>query len=82
MIYSANFLDLAEKINPFAFCRYLKDTSWTQFKSKRTTVNIYQLELGTEFFQVIIPIDKRLSDYTQAIYKAVKTLYLRQKRSL
>ena len=28
MIYSVNFMDLTEKINPHAVVRYLKDTGW------------------------------------------------------
>ncbi len=74
MIYSVNLLDLAEKINPLAFSRYLKDTGWLQFQSKRTNVRIYQLEQGNNFFQVVIPTDKELSDYKQAMYKAIETL--------
>ena len=82
MIYSVNFLDLTEKINPLAFSKYLKDTGWIQFPSKRTSVKIYQLEKGDNFFQVIIPVDKKLGDYKQAIYKAVKTVALVENKSV
>lgn len=35
MIYSVNFMDLTEKINPHAVVRYLKDTGWMQYKTKK-----------------------------------------------
>ncbi len=38
MIYSVNFMDLTEKISPLAFAKYLKDTGWEQFKSKRAYI--------------------------------------------
>lgn len=82
MIYSVNFLDLTEKINPLAFSKYLKDTGWIQFQSKRTNVKIYQFDVGTEFFQVIIPTDKKLSDYKQAMYKAVETVAMVEQKSV
>lgn len=82
MIYSVNFLDLTEKINPHAFSRYLKDTGWIQFQSKRTNVKIYQFEMGKNFFQASIPTDKNLSDYKQAMYKAVKTVAKVEQKSV
>lgn len=82
MIYSVNFLDLTEKINPLAFSKYLKDTGWIQFQSKRTNVRIFQLEVGAEFFQAIIPTEKNLSDYKQAMYKAVENVAVAEKKSV
>lgn len=82
MIYSVNFFDLTEKINPFAFSKYLKDTGWIQFESKRKNVKIYQLEIEENFFQVIIPCDKRLCDYRQAMYKAVETVAMAENKSV
>ena len=55
MTYSVNYMDLAEKISPFAFVKYLRDTGW-------------------QLFQVTIPVEKNLSDYKQAMYKAVETV--------
>ena len=82
MIYSVNFLDLTEKINPLAFSKYLKDTGWVQFQSKRTNVKIFQLENSEDFFQVIIPVDKKLNDYKQAMYKAVETVAAVENKSI
>ena len=75
MIYSVNFKDLAETINPFAFDRYLKDTGWILFPSKRTNIKVYQITVKSgNAFQVVIPMDKSLSDFKEAIYQAVKTV--------
>lgn len=74
MIYSVNFLELTEKINPLAFAKYLKDTGWTQYASKRTCVKIFQLLKEDEFYQVTIPAEKDLIDYQQAMYSAIQTV--------
>ncbi|MFR0958034.1 MAG: hypothetical protein ACLSFA_20710 [Roseburia inulinivorans] len=42
MIYSVNFMDLTEKINPHAVVRYLKDTGWMQYKTKKEYIKIFQ----------------------------------------
>lgn len=55
MIYSVNFMDLTEKISPIAFAKYLKDTGWELFQSRRTDVRIFQYEKKDDFFQVVIP---------------------------
>ena len=82
MIYSVNFIDMTEKINPLAFVRYLSDTNWKLYPTKKTYIKIFQYESGSEFYQAIIPIDKSLSDYKQAMYKAVETVSKKEKKSL
>lgn len=42
MIYSVNFMDLTEKINPYAVVRYLKDTGWMQYKPKRNILKSFK----------------------------------------
>lgn len=75
MIYSVNFMDLTEQINPHAFAKYLKDTGWNTFASKKTYVRIFQTtKPNGEAFQVTIPLDKELSDYKNAMYQAVETV--------
>ena len=74
MIYSVNFMDLTEKISPLVFAKYLKDIGWAQFQSKRPYIKIFQYEKNNNFFQVIIPTEKKLSDYKEAMYKAVVTV--------
>ena len=71
MIYSIDFLELTEKINPFAFVKYLKDTGWTYYPTKKDYIRVFQLERGDNFYQVTIPMEKILRDYREAMYKAV-----------
>lgn len=74
MTYSVNYLDLTEKISPLAFAKYLKDTGWALFQTKREDIKIYQFERNDVFFQVIIPMERKLNDYREAMYKAVETV--------
>lgn len=74
MIYSVNYMDLTEKISPLAFAKYLKDMGWEQFQSKKQYIKIFQYEKNDAFFQVVIPTEKKLSDYREAMYKAVVTV--------
>lgn len=74
MTYSVNYLDLIEKISPIAFAKYLKDTGWALFQTKRENIKIFQFERNDDFFQVIIPMERRLNDYREAMYKAVETV--------
>ena len=82
MIYSVNFLDLTEKINPLAFSKYLKDTGWNLFQTKRKDVKVYQYEKDDEFYQVTVPLEKRLADYKDAMYKAIITVAEVEKKSI
>lgn len=75
MIYSVNFMDLTEKINPHAVVRYLKDTDWKQYKTKKEYIKIFQkITDKEEFYQVIIPIDKTLTDYKKAMFDAIEQI--------
>lgn len=80
MRYSVNYLDLAEHINTLLFSRYLKDTGWEQFPSRKTKVKVYQHENDTGFYQVNLPMDKSLSDYKEAMYLAVQTVAIAENR--
>ena len=44
MIYSVNFIDMTEKLNPLAVSKYLDEMGWTQFPYKREDIKIYQFE--------------------------------------
>ena len=75
MIYSVNLKKLTKKINPFSFAKYLKDTGWTQFQTKRTYIKVFQnTKLNGDFFQVTIPMEQSLSDYQEAMYTAIETV--------
>lgn len=74
MIYSVDFIELTEKINPLAFVKYLKKTRWLPFHTKRSDIKVFQNERGLDFYQVTIPMEKSLGDYQQAMYKAISTV--------
>ena len=74
MIYSVDFLELTEQINPLAFVKYLKDTGWNSFQIMRKNIRVFQKEMGGSFHQITLPMDKQLSDYKEAMYRAVKTV--------
>lgn len=74
MIYSINYCDMAEQINPLTFARYLRETGWVEIKRKNTSIQLFQLEKENDFFQITIPTDRALSDYKLAMNHAVETL--------
>ncbi|RHH18000.1 OB-fold nucleic acid binding domain-containing protein [Blautia obeum] len=75
MIYSVNFMDLTEKINPHAVVKYLKDTGWIQYKTKKEYIKTFQKFTDKdEFYQVTIPIEKDLADYKQAMFEAIEQI--------
>lgn len=74
MIYSVNFMELTGKISPLAFTKYLRDTGWKLFQSRKTDIKIYQYEKNDDFFQITVPMEKKLYDYKEAMYKAVETV--------
>ena len=83
MILSADLLmKITEKINPVILTNYLAETGWNIYPSKRTDLKIFQYVNGEEFYQVTVPLDKNLSDYKQAMYRAVETVSRREKCSI
>lgn len=73
MIYSVNFMDMAGKINPHAAVKYLKDTGWTPYKTKKEDIRVFQrITKNEEFHQVTIPIDKNLADYKKLCLMLLK----------
>lgn len=82
MIYTINLKDLTEKINPLTFAKYLTSTGWTSFPTKKDYIKIFQYKLkGDDFYQIIIPIDRTLSDYKIAMYNAIETVSAVEKQS-
>ena len=82
MIYSVDFLELTEKINPLAFAKYLKDTGWKPFQTKKKHIKIFQYERKNVFYQANIPMDKILRDYREAMYKAVEVVAEAESKSI
>ena len=52
------------------------------FQTKRENIKIFQFERNDEFFQVIIPMDRSLNDYREAMYKAVETVAIAEAKSV
>lgn len=82
MIYSINLKDLTEKINPLAFVKYLTSTGWTVFPTKKDYIKIFQFKsVSDDFYQVIIPMDRTLSDYKSAMFSAIEKVSIAEKQS-
>ncbi|MDO4804497.1 MAG: hypothetical protein Q4A32_06740 [Lachnospiraceae bacterium] len=73
MVYNVNYNELAKGLNPIAFAKYLEDTGWSHFRTKRKDVRVFQKEKD-KFYQVTIPMEDTLSDYNEALYQACKTV--------
>ena len=71
MIYSVDMQKVTDDIDPEHFVGYLENTGWKKFPTKRADIKVLQLERGDEFYQVTIPLDKGLSDYYEAMFRAV-----------
>lgn len=61
-------------INTDALIQDLLAWGWKKFPRKRTDIAIYQYVKEKVFFQVVIPLDKGLSDYDDAILDTLKTI--------
>lgn len=83
MKISFNSIDLIEKLNPIDFATYLSCTDWNLFPTKRTFLKIYQRTLPDgRNFQVNVPVDKNLSDYSNAMQEAIVTVATVENRSI
>lgn len=82
MIYSINFLDMTEKLNPYAVCKYLEQTGWMIYPFKRTDVRVYQNIKNGDFMQVMVPMDKAFADYKQVMYDAVRNIASLEEKSI
>lgn len=75
MIYSVDFQDLAGKINPLEFCKYLQDLGWIEFvKIKKKDIKIFQKRDNEKFSQVKIPMNRSLIDFSEAMLNACKDI--------
>lgn len=74
MIYSVNFLDMTDNLNPLAVCKYLEQTYWKCIPLKRTDVKVYQYEIKDSFKQVMVPLDKTFVDYKKVMFDAVQNI--------
>ncbi len=74
MIYSVNFLDMTENLNPLAVCKYLEQTDWNNISFRRSDVKVYQIEKVGIFKQVMVPLDKSFVDYKNVMYDVVQNV--------
>lgn len=82
MIYSVNFLDMTENLNPHAICKYLEQTAWKNIPFKRNDVKVYQFEKNDFFKQVMVPLDKSFIDYKNVMYDVVQSVANVENRSV
>lgn len=57
----------------------LKADSWKYIPRKRTDIVIFQNEIGNQFFQVTIPLDRNLGDFEEALEMALQEIELFEK---
>ena len=74
MVGFKNFQKFAGRINPFVVKRYLMGNGWKTFEAKRNDVFVLQYFDDKKFEQVVIPNNQTLSDYSMALYQAIKTI--------
>ena len=77
-----DFSKWTEIINIDMFSKYLEDSGWKQFKYNMEDIKIYQLENNDDFYQITIPIGKKLNDYKTAMFDAVKTVSKAQNKPI
>ena len=82
MIYSVNFLDMTENLNPLAVCKYLEQTEWNSIPFKRTDVKVYQIDINDSFRQVMVPLDKAFVDYKNVMYDVVQNIANLEEKSV
>ena len=64
------------------FAKYLSSTGWTAFPTKKDYIKIFQFKsVSGDFYQVIIPMDRTLSDYKSAMFDAIETVSVAEKQS-
>ncbi len=65
---------ISATIDPLALGNYLEGKGWREFKIEEDNprIKVYQYENKDDFFQVTIPLDKKLYDYSDALCRAVE----------
>jgi len=74
MIYSYGSDENAEKIVPINMVKFLQDLNWREISIKRNDLRVFQFDRDNKFYQVTIPMDKKLSDFSAAMLRAVETV--------
>ncbi len=71
--------NIADRVDPHTLEKYLLESGWTVYSTKRKDIAILQYITDKDFKQVTIPLDRNLNDYTQAMHRAIKTVVDAQK---
>jgi len=74
MIYSADFVEMAGKINHVNVSKYLRALGWIVVPTKRKHVEVFQLNENGAFFQADLPTSTELRDYKIAMYRTVESI--------
>lgn len=60
--------------NPEILVEKLKADGWKYIPRKRSDIAVFQNEIGNEFFQVTIPLDRNLGDFEEALEIALQEI--------
>ena len=52
----------------------LKTDGWKYIPRKRTDIAVFQNEIGNKFFQAMIPLDRNLGDFEEALERALQEI--------
>lgn len=72
MICIFGIRELLKRMNPEAAVEYLEKHGWKRFERKRKDIAVFQKKTGGKFHQVIIPMDRELGDYCEALESALE----------
>lgn len=72
MICIFGIRELLKRMDPETTVEYLKKHGWKRFERKRKDIAVFQKKTGGEFHQVVIPLDKKLGDYCEAMESALE----------
>lgn len=69
----------AAGLSPYTVASYLDETNWKQISTGRVDIAIYQritanLQLDVGYYQVTVPLDRKLQDYDRRMIEAVETI--------
>lgn len=60
--------------NPEILVEKLKADGWKYIPRKRSDIAVFQNEIGDEFFQVTIPLNRNLGDFEEALEIALQEI--------
>lgn len=82
MISTVDYLGMAKRIDPYYFADYLAQKGWKTITRKRQDIKVFQIGQNSSFFQVTIPFDYSLSDFSDVMFESVKTVAKTENKTL